>query len=80
MAKQKRTSGQVGLTRGPRRREPDYGMHELLDRTAILMLTVEAHLIEHWDFKRLAPTTRAKIMAAHKMLFDAYQAIGAAHL
>ena len=57
----------------------DYSQHEALDRSSMLAQMVGIWLLEHPAIQA-APKVRRKVEKAVRLLSDAYQEIGAAHL
>ena len=51
----------------------EFGRHELLDRSAIIMEMVANHLLEH---KGLKKDEKKLAKAAHQTLFELYQLLG----
>lgn len=56
-----------------------YDWHEALDRTCICMEMVDRYILFHPAIESSA-SLKAKAEAAHQLLFDLYQEIGAIHL
>ncbi len=58
-------------------READYGRHEILDRSEMIMGLVGDYLMEHQDIR---DDEKALARRAHDALFRLYQAVGGRHL
>jgi hypothetical protein len=57
----------------------DYSMHELLDRTSVILHTFEANVAEH-PAADVYPEIKAQIEKTAEALVELYQMIGARHL
>ena len=58
-------------------READYGRHELLDRSEMILTLVGDYLLEHQDIRA---DEKALAKRAHDALFRFYQVVGGRHL
>lgn len=65
------------MTNDDEAREADYGRHEILDRSEMIMSLVGDYLMEHKDIRG---DEKALARRAHDALFRLYQAVGGRHL
>jgi len=59
--------------------DPDYGMHELLHTSSVIVKLFDEEILEHQDINRDEEIHKLALEAFDK-LFDLYQVIGVKHL